>query len=410
MDAAPQTLPRDDVPPPSPASADGSPGGLPPALAALLARLADSVVAPMKSLFIGKDEVVDLMALCLVAGENLFLYGPPGTAKTALVHALARGVQGKSFDYLLTRFTEPSELFGPFDIRRLREGELVTNTTGMLPTADLVFLDELLNANSAILNSLLLALNERIFRRGAEKWKLPALLFVGASNHLPEDEALKALFDRFLVRVRCDDVPGDRLQDLLVAGWRLQQPDVFPEAGLSADDVRRMQAAVPSVDLAELRPFYAECILRLRQAGFTISDRRAVRMQRLAAASALLAGRSAALPQDAWVLRHLWDQEDQIEPLVAQVRELLRGLPQAAPLHPRTFDADLADPEALAAELESLAKRLQPLPSGAELVRLRDQLSLLARRAAWVASEVKRKALETRIEQCWKQILPGGTK
>src|SRR4028119_1634670 len=100
-----------------------------------------------------------------------------------MVRQLAKGVQGKTFEYLLTRFTEPNELFGPFDIRRLREGELVTNTEGMLPEASLVFLDELLNANSAILNSLLSALNERSIHRGRERIAVQALMFVGASNH-----------------------------------------------------------------------------------------------------------------------------------------------------------------------------------------------------------------------------------
>src|SRR3954468_19227419 len=160
-------------------------------------RLVAEVLEPMKQAFVGKDEIVDLMGVALVAGENLFLLGPPGTAKSALVYELGRRLEGRTFEYLLTRFTEPNELFGPFDIRKLREGELVTNTEGMLPEAEFVFLDELLNANSAILNSLLLALNERLFRRGRETRRLPALLFVGASNHLPEEESLRALFDRF---------------------------------------------------------------------------------------------------------------------------------------------------------------------------------------------------------------------
>src|SRR6201992_1059041 len=169
------------------------------------------VLAPMKECFVGKDEVVDLLGICLVGGENLFILGPPGTAKSAIVQQLAARLQGKTFDYLLTRFTEPNELFGPFDIRKLRDGELQTNTEGMLPEASLVFLDELLNANSAILNSLLVALNERVFRRGKETRPLQALMFVGASNRLPEDEALTALFDRFLVRVTSENVAADRL-------------------------------------------------------------------------------------------------------------------------------------------------------------------------------------------------------
>ena len=131
-------------------------------------RLRERVLDPLKRLFVGKDEIVDLFGVALVAGENLFLLGPPGTAKSALVQELGRRLHGRTFEYLLTRFTEPGEVFGPFDIRRLREGELVTNTEGMLPEADLVFLDELLNANSAILNSLLTVLNERTFRRGRE--------------------------------------------------------------------------------------------------------------------------------------------------------------------------------------------------------------------------------------------------
>ncbi|HVW01584.1 MAG TPA: AAA family ATPase, partial [Planctomycetaceae bacterium] len=184
-------------------------------------RFVTQVLEPMKSAFVGKDEVIDLLGVCLAARENLFILGPPGTAKSALVQDLARRLEGRVFDYLLTRFTEPNELFGPFDIRKLREGELVTNTEGMLPEASFVFLDELLNANSAILNSLLLVLNERVFRRGRETRSLPTLMVVGASNHLPEDEALGALFDRFLLRVHCDNVPQERLADVLTAGWKL---------------------------------------------------------------------------------------------------------------------------------------------------------------------------------------------
>src|SRR5215831_7626377 len=210
-------------------------------LRTLSTRLVREVLEPMKSAFVGKDEIIDLLGVCLVAGENLFLLGPPGTAKSALVQELARRIEGRVFDYLLTRFTEPNELFGPFDIRKLREGELVTNTEGMLPEASFVFLDELLNANSAILNSLLMVLNERVFRRGRETRRLPLLMVVGASNRLPEDEALAALFDRFLIRVRCNNVAIEQLQHVLVAGWDLESRREPPTPMLKVGQIAELQ-------------------------------------------------------------------------------------------------------------------------------------------------------------------------
>src|SRR5258708_26911345 len=112
-------------------------------------RLIEGILKPLKNCFVGKDEIIDLLGVCLVAGENLFLLGPPGTAKSAVVQELAKRIDGRVFDYLLTRFTEPSELFGPFDIRRLREGDLVTHTEGMLPEQAGGFLRQYFIANHA---------------------------------------------------------------------------------------------------------------------------------------------------------------------------------------------------------------------------------------------------------------------
>ena len=176
--------------------------------------------------------MVDLIALAVVAGEHLFLYGPPGTAKSALIRQFASAVQGRYFEYLLTRFSEPNEVFGPIDLARLREGAVATVTTGMLPEAEFVFLDELFNANSAILNNLLTVLNERVYRRGAEVHRLPLLSLFSASNHLPEDDALRALFDRFLLRCHVDNLRREAMPRLLAAGWALERPAARPTVGL----------------------------------------------------------------------------------------------------------------------------------------------------------------------------------
>src|SRR5882724_8404205 len=124
---------------------------------------------------------------------------------------------------MLTRFSEPNEIFGPIDIGKLREGNVVTVTKGMLPEAEFVFLDELFNANSAILNNLLTVLNERIYRRGIESHRLPLLSLFSASNHLQEDDALMALFDRFLLRCHVDHLKRDAMPELLRSGWALER-------------------------------------------------------------------------------------------------------------------------------------------------------------------------------------------
>ena len=174
-------------------------------------QLRDEVVAKLKQRFVGRDEVVELIVLAVVAGEHLFLYGPPGTAKSALIRHFSQAVDAPYFEYMLTRFSEPNEIFGPVDIARLREGVVATITEGMLPRAEFVFLDEIFNANSAILNNLLTVLNERTYRRGAELHKLPLLSLFSASNSLPEDDALRALFDRFLLRCHVANLPRERL-------------------------------------------------------------------------------------------------------------------------------------------------------------------------------------------------------
>src|SRR5215469_7999785 len=210
-------------------------------MASSVERLRAEVIEPLKQRFVGRDEVADLIALALVAGEHLFLHGPPGTAKSALIHHFARAVRGRYFEYMLTRFSEPNEIFGPIDIGQLREGRVVTVTTGMLPEAEFVFLDELFNANSAILNNLLTVLNERVYRRGAETHRLPLLSLFSASNHLPEEDALRALFDRFLLRCRIDNLKREAMPLLLDAGWALENY-APPSSGLAVEDLRALGA------------------------------------------------------------------------------------------------------------------------------------------------------------------------
>ena len=366
--------------------------------------LREEVLAPMKQWFTGKDEIIDLLGVCLVGGENLFILGPPGTAKSALVNELGKRIQGLTFEYLLTRFTEPNELFGPFDIRKLREGILETNTAGMLPEASLVFLDELLNANSAILNSVLTVLNERVLRRGREVIDLPLLMVVGASNHLPEEESLQALFDRFLLRVHCDNVADEELADVLAAGWRLAAHEASERpAPVNESQIRQLQNALPEIDLQPSATAYINAVRRLRAAGIVISDRRAVKLQRLLAASALLCGRAETCDSDLWVLRYIWETEEQQELIRSVIDEITEASADSPESHPRARQQSRPDPELLASEIDAVAASLAEVPHDDPLCAIaRDRLTLIAARTQWIGNEEQRSFIESKLDAAWQ--------
>lgn len=367
----------------------------------------NDVLQHLKKTFVGKDDIIDLMGISLAGRENLFLLGPPGTAKSAMVRSLANLIEGKTFEYLLTRFTEPNELFGPFDIRKLREGDLVTNTEGMLPEASLVFLDELLNANSAILNSLLMALNEKIFRRGKETKALPALLFIGASNHLPEDEALQALFDRFLLRVHCDNVDPADLEKVLQAGWQLEQTNLTTPAKITAEEVRELQNTTTTIDLSAIRAAYITLIQQLRNAGIQISDRRAVKLQRLIAASAVLCKRDTAILSDMWVLRYIWDTEEQQELIAAIVNAaLVAHDEQQTAAHPRATHNSVPDADAIYREVQQMTVQWEAADtSPAERALIKDRLRYLNDRCEWINNDTKKNFVLAPIDHLWEKIM-----
>lgn len=255
---------------------------------------------------VDREALAQMVALAAVAEEHVLVIGPPGTAKSEAVRRIAGAVNALYFEYLLGRFTEPSEIFGPIDLRRLKEGIVETETAGMLPEAEFAFLDEVFRASTAILNTLLGILNERVFRRGHSVVRCPLRVCVGASNALPEDESLAAFADRFLVRVFVDPVPDPRLEELLEGGWSLSRCHAGAPgtaAGVAGvSDLETVSAAARDADLTWIRPHLAHALRLLRGAGIVLSDRRAVKSQRLVAAAAALAGRTRPTDADLWPL------------------------------------------------------------------------------------------------------------
>ncbi|MFI1394654.1 AAA family ATPase [Streptomyces sp. NPDC020681] len=272
-----------------------------PALVQEDAQAVREAAAAARAGLVDREIVTEAVVLCAVAGEHLLVIGPPGTAKSEAVRRVSHRLGGRLFEYILGRFTEPNELFGPIDLRRLREGVVEVETSGMLPEADVAFLDEVFLGSTAILNTLLGLLNERSFRRGSTAVDVPLRVCVGAANTLPDDPALEAFADRFLARVFVEPVADARLEELLESGWG----GIGKSAGTPGNllpVIDRLAAAARGCDLTAIRPSLATAVRRLRAAGVPLTDRRAVRSQRLVAAAAVLDGRDAATEADLWVL------------------------------------------------------------------------------------------------------------
>ena len=294
--------------------------------------------ADLVARFPERSSVIDGCLAAVLAGEHVLLLGPPGTAKSALARGIAQAFSGTYFERLLTKFSTPDEVFGPVSLKGLEHDKFERVIAGKLPEAEFAFVDECFKANSAILNSLLTLINERVFHNDGAPVVCPLVTMFGASNELPDGKELEALFDRFLLRFDVQYIlqPAN-LRTVLLA------PEPVPTVKLTMADLKKAQGEVAKVKITDDT---IDSLIAIRDAcraeGIIASDRRWKKSLKLVQASAHMAGEKATSPEDLALLTDsLWREPKErskvarivgklADPVGTQAQEILDAARESA--------------------------------------------------------------------------------
>ena len=341
------------------------------AVSNLLSR-ANKFVEELAKPFVGREEEARVIALAIITGEHVVLIGEPGTAKSALARRAAELINARFFKYLLTKFTEPDELFGPLDINALKQGKYVRITRNKLPEAEIAFIDEIFNANSAILNMFLTIMNERILYDGYNEIRVPLWTMIAASNNVPDEPELQALYDRFLYKHFVKPVGEDKWADLLEACWRIEAGFYEKaEPVLSMDDIRHLNKLVFEVNLEGIKEKLLKLYAVFEDQGIHLTDRRKGKALKAIAASALINQRLVAKEEDLFVLKHIAPRDsDEME----QTYAILLDEIKATEKHLRELaeiEANIREAKAHIAKVNDFDPRLVDYLRSFETVRER---------------------------------------
>ncbi|HEY2986765.1 MAG TPA: AAA family ATPase [Candidatus Binatia bacterium] len=277
----------------------------------------------LRQLFLERADLIDGALCALLASQHVLIIGPPGTAKSMLADEICRRVEGASyFQWLLTRFTTPEEIFGAVSLRALEQDDYRRVTAHKLPEAHIAFLDEIFKANSSILNAILTLINERLFHNGKEVGSVPLLTLFGASNELPEDDELMALYDRFLLRFVVNYIAEDfRFLRMLEAEAPAERTT------MTLEELRQIQSQARSLAIpAFVYRTVTDIRRELKKKNLEASDRRYRQALSLLQAHAYLSGRQEVGENDLYLLEHvLWRDPAERDEVRNTIRELLLG-------------------------------------------------------------------------------------
>ena len=312
------------------------------------ALIKDRITSLIKALSNGVYERESTIRLCLLSalsGESVFLLGPPGIAKSFIAKRLIQAFdQASFFDYLMTKFSTPEEVFGPLSIQDLKDnGDYVRLTEGYLPTSDVVFLDEIWKAGPAILNTLLTVVNERTFKNGQHISAIPMRLLITASNELPETgSGLEALYDRMLVRLYIKPIQEKKNFKAMLLG-EANIAEISPDLAIKKDEFELWQDGIKNVRLSDkLFEQIYQLKLKIQQASeqheegdLYVSDRRWKKSIRLLKACAYFNGRDEISPADLLILKDcLWNDLPSLHSIITIIENFATSI---------AFDQEQAD-------------------------------------------------------------------
>jgi len=270
--------------------------------------------------FLERESEIDGILVALLSRQHMLMIGPAGTAKSALSSELAKIVKGASyFQWLLTKFSTPEEVFGPLSLKDLEQGIYKRITKTKMPEANIVFLDEIFKANAAILNSLLTLLNERLFYNDVSPTQVPLMSVIGASNEYPEDsEGLEALYDRFLLRFEIDLIADETnfISMMKNTGQNQQMPSI------TLEELIHLQLVTDQVVIPDkVYDTLSAIRIALQDEGIRPSDRRFKQSLKVLQAKALINERKMVEVADIEILENvLWETVEQIETVANIIR------------------------------------------------------------------------------------------